>query len=204
MNTIVLASNNGGKLREFAQLLAPYSVTLYPQSKFIAVGADETGATFIDNALLKARHASQAAGLPAIADDSGIEVDALAGAPGVYSARFAGEHATDEDNNRKLLTELAGLPAAQRSARFRCALAYVRSAADPAPIVAEGVWEGHVLEQQRGENGFGYDVLFLPDGHMQTAAELSSEAKNKVSHRGQALRALLALLIANRAISVDV
>jgi XTP/dITP diphosphohydrolase len=203
MSTIVLASNNSGKLREFAQLLAPYRVTLYPQSKFIAVGADETGATFRDNALLKARHASQASGLAAIADDSGIEVDALAGAPGVFSARFAGEHASDADNNRKLLAELVAVPAEQRSARFRCVLAYVRSATDPAPIVATGTWEGRVLEIPRGANGFGYDALFLPNGITQTAAELTGEAKNVASHRGQALRALLVLLISNREISSD-
>jgi XTP/dITP diphosphohydrolase len=203
MSTIVLASNNSGKLREFAQLLAPYRVTLYPQAKFIAVGADETGATFRDNALLKARHASQASGLAAIADDSGIEVDALAGAPGVFSARFAGEHASDADNNRKLLADLAGVPTDRRTARFRCVLAYVRSATDPVPIVAAGTWEGRVLAAPRGVNGFGYDVLFLPDGMTQTAAELLGEEKNLASHRGQAMRALLMLLIANHEISTD-
>jgi XTP/dITP diphosphohydrolase len=203
MQTMVLASNNSGKLREFAQLFAPYLVTLYPQAKFIAVGADETGATFRDNALLKARHAARASGLPAIADDSGVEVDALNGAPGVYSARFAGEHASDEANNRKLLTELAAIPLEQRTARFQCVLAYVRNADDPAPLIAEGVWEGRILDQPRGVNGFGYDVLFLPHGSMRSVAELASEEKNLTSHRAQALRTLLALLIANREISCD-
>jgi XTP/dITP diphosphohydrolase len=204
MKTIVLASNNGGKLREFAQLLAPYRATLFPQAKFIAAGADETGATFIENALLKARHAAQAAGLPAIADDSGLEVAALHGAPGVYSARFAGEHASDDDNNRKLLIELAAVPLAQRTARFRCVLVYVRAADDPEPIVAEGVWEGRILDHSRGINGFGYDSLFLPSGSSLSAAELTSDTKNQLSHRGQALRALLALLIAHREIKADV
>ena len=194
---VVLASNNRGKLAEFAQLLAPHRVTLHPQAKFIVTGADETGATFRENALLKARHASQASGLPAIADDSGLEVDALSGAPGVYSARFAGEGASDEENNRKLLSELAEIPAEKRSARFRCVLAYVRSANDAAPLIAEGVWEGRILDQPRGASGFGYDPVFLPTGTALSAAELASEAKNAVSHRGLALRALLKLLIAH-------
>jgi XTP/dITP diphosphohydrolase len=196
-NVIVLASNNAGKLAEFAQLLAPYRVTIYPQSKFIALGADETGTTFRENALLKARHASQASGLPAIADDSGIEVDALDGAPGVYSARFAGEHATDADNNRKLIDALQGVPADRRSARFRSVLAYVRNAQDAAPLIAEGVWEGIVLDTPRGARGFGYDALFLPNGSVLSAAELTSAAKNAASHRGLAVRALLALLLSH-------
>jgi XTP/dITP diphosphohydrolase len=204
MHTLVLASNNNGKLREFAQLFASYRVTLYPQAKFIAVGADETGATFRENALLKARHASRASGLPAIADDSGVEVDALDGAPGVYSARFAGENASDEANNRKLLSELVAVPAEKRTARFQCVLAYVRNADDPAPLIAEGVWEGRILDEPRGANGFGYDVLFLPHGGSRSVAELTSEEKNSQSHRAQALRTLLALLIANREVNADV
>jgi XTP/dITP diphosphohydrolase len=204
MHTMVLASNNSGKLREFAQLFAPYRVTLYPQAKFIAVGADETGATFVDNALLKARHASRASGLPAIADDSGVEVDALNGAPGVYSARFAGENASDEANNHKLLSELAVVPIEKRTARFICVLAYVRNADDRAPLIAKGAWEGRILDQPRGENGFGYDVLFLPDGSLRSVAELTTEEKNSQSHRAKALRVLLALLIANREVSADV
>lgn len=197
MNAFVLASSNPGKLAEFAELLAPYRVTVHPQSKFIAIGADETGATFRDNALLKARHAAQASGLPAIADDSGLEVDALGGAPGVYSARFAGERATDDENNRKLLVDLATVPKDMRTARFHCVLAYVRNADDPAPLIAEGRWEGRVLEQSRGKEGFGYDPLFLPNGNTLSAAELTREAKNAASHRGLALRSMLNLLIAH-------
>jgi len=200
---MVLASNNGGKLREFAQLLAPYRITLYPQSKFIATGADETGTTFRDNALLKARHAARASGLPAIADDSGLEVAALHGAPGVYSARFAGEDASDEDNNRKLLKDLAAVASSNRAGRFCCALAYVRNADDSAPLIAEGVWEGQILDRPRGTGGFGYDALFLPNGSALSAAELSGAAKNEQSHRGQALRVLLNLLVAHREFGDD-
>jgi XTP/dITP diphosphohydrolase len=203
MHKMVLASNNSGKLREFAQLFAPYRITLYPLAKFIAVGADETGATFRENALLKARHASRVSGMPAIADDSGVEVDALDGAPGVYSARFAGEHASDEDNNRKLLIDLAAVPTERRTARFQCVLAYVRNADDPVPLIAEGAWEGQILDQPRGANGFGYDVLFLPSGSSRSVAELASEEKNSQSHRAKALRTLLGLLIANREVSAN-
>jgi XTP/dITP diphosphohydrolase len=204
MRTMVLASNNDGKLREFAELLAPYRVILCPQSKFVAAGADETGATFRENALLKARHASQASGLPAIADDSGLEVDALNGEPGVYSARFAGKHASDDDNNRRLLAALECVPTDMRTARFRCVLVYLRNAGDSAPLIAEGVWEGRILDHPRGAYGFGYDPLFVPSGGTRSAAELASHEKNQVSHRGKALRALLALLTANREIGADV
>jgi XTP/dITP diphosphohydrolase len=198
---LVLASNNRGKLAEFAQLLAPYRVSILPQSQFSAQGADETGATFRENALLKARYASQASGLPVIADDSGLEVDALDGAPGVYSARYAGEFASDDDNNRKLLAELSRVSEQARTARFRCVLAYARNAEDALPIIAEGVWEGRILDQPRGAHGFGYDPLFVPNGSALSAAELTREIKNEVSHRGQALRALLTLLIAHGEIS---
>ena len=190
---LVLASNNRGKLAEFAELLAPYAVTVLPLSNFARDGAEETGATFHDNALLKARHASRLAHLPAIADDSGLEVDALGGAPGVFSARYAGPQATDDDNNRKLLAEL--LRHEGRAARFRCVLAYVR-AADAEPIFAEGVWEGSVLTAPRGTRGFGYDPLFLPVGSDVTAAELSADEKNLLSHRGQAARELTRRLLA--------
>jgi XTP/dITP diphosphohydrolase len=192
--SIVLASNNRGKLAEFAKLLAPYDVEVLPLSRFAREGADETGTTFRDNALLKARHASRLARLPAIADDSGLEVDALDGAPGVYSARFAGPNASDEDNNRKLLAVLAAENL--RTARFRCALAYVRDA-DAEPIVAEGVWEGSVLNEPRGTRGFGYDPLFLAAGGSLTAAELGADEKNRASHRGQAMQALLRQLLAS-------
>jgi XTP/dITP diphosphohydrolase len=189
--SVVLASGNRGKLAEFAQLLAPWAVQVHSQSEFVEYGADETGTTFLENALLKARHAARAALLPAIADDSGLEVDALNGAPGVFSARYAGESATDEQNNRKLLTELGKTPTQMRTARFRCVLAYVRDANDAEPIIVEGVWEGRLLAQPRGSHGFGYDPLFQPVDAEVTAAELKPEEKNRLSHRGKACRALL-------------
>lgn len=195
---IVIASGNRGKLQEFSELLAPYSVTIAPQSQFTNVGAEETGDTFVENALLKARHAAQVSGLPAIADDSGIEVDALHGAPGVYSARYSGVNATDEDNNRKLLAALSEWPAEKRTARFRCALAYVRNAADPQPLIALGTWEGRILHAPQGQNGFGYDSIFLPLDGTQSAAQMSREAKNRSSHRAQALREMMQLLITHR------
>lgn len=195
VSTLVLASNNRGKLAEFERLLAPHGVVIYPQSKFIVDGAEETGATFRDNALLKARHAAKAANMPAIADDSGLEVDALGGAPGVYSARYAGVGATDAANNDKLLSELAGVPAERRTGRFQCVLAYVRHADDPDPVVAAGEWEGTVLTAPRGYGGFGYDPLFQPRGASLSVAEMNGEAKNSASHRGQALRVLVQLLI---------
>lgn len=197
---IVLASNNRGKLREFAQLFAPYHVQFLPQSQFVAEGAEETGNTFLENALLKARHASRAARMPAIADDSGIEVDALHGAPGVYSARYAGVDASDEDNNQKLLADLASITMPQRTARFRCVLVYVRDADDQEPIVAEGVWDGSILDGPRGEGGFGYDPLFLPSDSVISAGAMTAEAKNAVSHRAQALQKLVASLLAYRLI----
>ncbi|HTE42159.1 MAG TPA: RdgB/HAM1 family non-canonical purine NTP pyrophosphatase [Steroidobacteraceae bacterium] len=192
--SVVLASGNRGKLAEFAQLLAPWAVHVHAQSDFVAEGADETGANFRENALLKARHAARAARMPAIADDSGLEVDALDGAPGVYSARYAGETATDEDNNRKLLASLASIPAPSLTARFRCVLAYVRHADDDSPVIVEGVWEGHVLMQPRGEHGFGYDPLFQPLDAPKSAAELSGAEKNQLSHRGKACGDLLVQL----------
>ena len=192
--SIVLASNNRGKLAEFAALLAPYDVDVLPLSQFAREGAEETGDTFHANALLKARHASRLAGLPAIADDSGLEVDALRGAPGVFSARYAGIGATDADNTRKLLAALHGQE--HRAARFRSVLAYVRHA-DAIPVYAEGVWEGRVLEAPRGNQGFGYDPLFLPADSASTAAELSAADKNLFSHRGQAARELLRELSAS-------
>lgn len=195
---VVLATNNRGKLAEFERLLAPHGVIVYPQSKFIATGAEETGATFLANALLKARYAAHAANLPAIADDSGLEVDALDGAPGVYSARYAGENATDEANNEKLLRSLANVPDEGRTGRYRCVLAYVRRADDPAPLIAEGTWEGVILIAPRGEGGFGYDPLFRPSDAGCAVAEMSPEDKNAVSHRGKALRALMRQLIEHR------
>ncbi|MFO7325852.1 MAG: RdgB/HAM1 family non-canonical purine NTP pyrophosphatase [Pseudomonadota bacterium] len=191
---VVLATGNAGKQREFAALLAPLSIEVITQAALGITAPEETGATFEENALLKARHAARAAGLPALADDSGIEVDALGGRPGVYSARYAGPSASDADNNALLLAALAGRPDAERSARYRCVIAYVRSADDPAPLLARGTWEGRIATVPAGQGGFGYDPLFIPEGESITAAQMSPEAKNAVSHRGRALAALLSLL----------
>jgi XTP/dITP diphosphohydrolase len=190
----VLASGNAGKVREFAQLLTARDIEVIPQTAFGIAPPAETGATFRDNALLKARHAASLSGLAALADDSGIEVDALGGRPGVWSARYAGEGATDADNVALLLRELAGVPAERRSARYRCVLVFVRAAADPDPVVASGVWEGRILSAPRGSGGFGYDPIFQPAGLSLAVAELPAQQKNLLSHRGQALRALLAAL----------
>ena len=193
----VLASGNRGKLREYAELLAPARLQLEPQSAFGIESPPETGTTFIDNALLKARHAAAHSGLPALADDSGLEVDALGGAPGVHSARYASdtdEGAGDAANIAKLLRALAAVPEGKRTARFRCAIALVRGADDPAPRIAQGVWEGRILTAPRGDGGFGYDPVFLDVASGRSVAELTPAEKNARSHRGQALRALLAEL----------
>jgi XTP/dITP diphosphohydrolase len=190
----VLASGNAGKVREFAQLLAARHIEVIPQTAFAIATPEETGCTFRDNALLKARHAAGLSGLAALADDSGIEVDALGGRPGVWSARYAGEGATDADNVALLLRELADVPAAQRSARYRCVLVFLRDAADPDPVVADGVWEGRILSAPRGSGGFGYDPIFQPAGLSLAVAELPEQQKNLISHRAQALRALLSAL----------
>jgi XTP/dITP diphosphohydrolase len=203
MLRVVLASNNRGKLAEMTALLAPYQVEVLPLSQFTNEAVEETGDTFIANALLKARHASQVSGLPAIADDSGIEVDALNGAPGVYSARYAGEPSNDSANNAKLLASLKSISDAQRGARFRCVLAYVRNADDANPVVADTAWEGRVLHAPRGEHGFGYDSLFLPEGSELSAAEMTREEKNRVSHRAQAMRLLLQQLQASDQLLVN-
>ena len=197
---MVLASGNRGKLAEFTALLSPYGVNVEPLSRFAAHGPEETGASFLENALLKARAAASVAHVPAIADDSGLEVDALHGAPGIFSARFAGAEADEDANNRKLIEALQGIAAAQRSARFRCVLVYVRTPTDHAPIIAEGVWEGRILESPQGDGGFGYDPLFLPRGLAVSAAEMSAEEKNRLSHRGQATGRLLQALIVSGAI----
>ena len=188
---IVLASNNPGKVREIGQLLADSGIEVLPQSKFHVVEVEETGLTFVENAILKARNAAAQSGLPAIADDSGLEVDALNGAPGIYSARFAGKGASDADNLNKMLTELKGVPADQRSARFQCLMVYMRHADDPTPIICQGTWEGSITTEPRGESGFGYDPVFHVPTHGCTAAELPAEEKNRLSHRGQALRCLV-------------
>jgi XTP/dITP diphosphohydrolase len=188
---VVLASLNPGKAREVGQLLAGSGLEVVSQAALGVPEAAETAPTFVENALLKARHAAQLTGLPAVADDSGLAVDALGGAPGIYSARYAGPGADDAANNRKLLEALAGLPDAARTARFICVVVYLRHAADPVPLICEGAWHGRLLEAPRGANGFGYDPLFLVPELGVTSAELPPEQKNRLSHRGQALRRLV-------------
>ncbi len=192
-NVIVLASSNAGKLRELELLLQPLGFELKLQSEFNIEDAEETGLTFVENSILKARHASVATSLPALADDSGIEVDALKGKPGIYSARFAaleGAGKGDADNNTLLLEKLKGLPCEQRSARFRCVLTLFRHPDDPSPLIADGSWEGHILEAPSGENGFGYDPLFFATEQQCSAADMAREEKARVSHRGMALQRL--------------
>lgn len=190
---LVLASNNPNKLREFQQLLGD-RWQLIAQSTLGVEPAAETGTTFLANALIKARHAAAATGLPALADDSGIEVDALHGAPGVWSARYAGAAASDADNNARLLAELAGVPDGQRTARYRCCLVFVRDAGDAAPLVAEGVWEGRIAGSCEGSGGFGYDPLFIDPASGKCVAAMEPAEKNRLSHRQAALRRLQALL----------
>ncbi len=194
MSTIVLASNNPGKVSEFNALFADKQIKIAPQAQFGVSEVDETGLSFVENALLKARHAAQHTGLPAIADDSGIEVDALNGAPGIYSARYAGKGASDQENLEKLLADLKAVPEEQRTARFQCLMVYMRHANDPTPIICQGTWEGRILFAPRGSNGFGYDPIFFVPTHNCTSAELPSDVKNALSHRGQALHKLVAAL----------
>lgn len=186
---LVIASGNQGKLKEIQALLAPLALEVLPQSAFNVPEAEEPFVTFVENALTKARHASRHTGLPALADDSGICVDALQGAPGVYSARYAGEPKSDARNNEKLLQSLSGVQ--DRHAHYYCVMVLVRHADDPQPLIAEGIWQGEILTTARGEGGFGYDPLFLDAKTGQTAAELSPEIKNRISHRGHALSRLL-------------
>lgn len=186
---LILASNNAGKLKEFAELLGPIGFELHPQGEFDVPEAEEPFGTFVENALQKARHAARLTGLPALADDSGVCVNALGGAPGVYSARFAGEPKSDARNNAKLVADLAHH--ADKSAYYYCVLVYVRHADDPQPVIADGMWRGRIIDTPRGANGFGYDPYFLVPDFGKTAAELAPEEKNAVSHRGQALRALV-------------
>jgi len=193
--TVVLASGNAGKLREFDEILTPLGLQIKPQAEFKVTEVPETGLSFVENAIIKARNACQQSGLAAIADDSGIEVDALNGAPGIYSARYAGPGCTDEDNNQKLLRDLADIPAAQRTARYRACLVFMRHANDPVPIIAEGHFEGLIVDEARGENGFGYDPYFWLPEFSCTAAELTPEHKNKISHRALALAALIKRLV---------
>lgn len=194
MKRIVLATGNAGKLRELAGMLSDNDIQIVSQTELGVTEADETGLSFVENAILKARNASRQTGLPAIADDSGLEVDALDGAPGIYSARYAGAQATDADNTAKLLRELQDVPLEQRGARFRCAMVYIRHALDPAPLICEGVWEGRILDTPRGNNGFGYDPVFLVPERGCASAELPPEEKNRLSHRGQALKKMVAAL----------
>jgi XTP/dITP diphosphohydrolase len=191
---VVLASSNVGKLREMGALLAPLGLELVAQSTLGIQSAPETGTTFVENALIKARHAAHLAKLPAISDDSGIEVDALGGRPGVYSARFAGENASDHDNLHKLLAELHDVQAEFRQARYHCVIVFVRKENDPDPIFAHGTWEGLIASEPRGTGGFGYDPIFVPAGLHSTAAQLPSDEKNRISHRAKALLALVAEL----------
>ncbi|MDP2880029.1 MAG: RdgB/HAM1 family non-canonical purine NTP pyrophosphatase [Azonexus sp.] len=192
MKKLVLASNNAKKMKELNALLAPLGFEVIPQGQLGIPEAEEPHCTFVENALAKARHAAQASGLPALADDSGLCVAALGGAPGVYSARYAGEPKSDARNNEKLLADLAGQT--DRRAHFSCVLVLVRSANDPQPIIAEGEWHGTILDAQRGADGFGYDPLFYVPTHCQTAAELDGAIKNQLSHRGQAMQKLIARL----------
>ncbi|MCV6606304.1 MAG: RdgB/HAM1 family non-canonical purine NTP pyrophosphatase [Porticoccaceae bacterium] len=196
---VVLASGNAGKLNEFQHLLADCDIDVVPQSDFAVPEVEETGRTFVENAILKARCASHYAGLPAIADDSGLEVDHLKGAPGIYSARFSGhgesgEDATDTRNNQKLLELMQDVPEEQRTARFQCLLVYLRHPDDPTPIICQGTWEGRILFEPSGDNGFGYDPLFLVPEHNCASAELPKAVKNQISHRGKAMAELLTKL----------
>jgi XTP/dITP diphosphohydrolase len=190
MNRIVLASNNPGKRREIGQILSGLDYEIVPQAAFNIDDVEENGLSFVENALIKARHASRIAGLPAIADDSGIEVDALDGDPGIYSARYAGPGATDQENNAKLLRALKNLSDDQRGARFQCVIVYLKHAHDPMPLICSGTWEGQILHEPRGAQGFGYDPLFYVPTHRCASAELSPQVKNQISHRAQALSAL--------------
>ena len=191
---VVLATGNPGKLHELRAMLEPLAIEVVPLSQFTREAVPETGLTFVENAIIKARHAAQLAQMPAIADDSGLEVDALHGAPGVYSARYAGEKATDDENLRKLLATLAGRKSAERGARYCCALVFMRWEHDPFPLISQASWEGRIAEAPRGSGGFGYDPIFQLPQRGITVAELPAAEKNQLSHRGQALRGLVAQL----------
>ena len=189
---VVLASGNQGKLREFFRILGSAGFEIVAQSEYDVPDVDETGLTFVENAILKARNAAKITGLPALADDSGIEVDALKGRPGIYSARYSG--AGDDANNSKLLQELEGVPDEQRTARFRCCIVFMRHGDDPSPLIADASWEGRILHDLSGANGFGYDPLFYVPTHNTSSAELDPDEKNSISHRGQALQQILKLM----------
>jgi XTP/dITP diphosphohydrolase len=193
MPKIVLASGNVGKLREFSQLLRDIDTEVIPQSAFDIIEAEETGLTFVENAIIKARHACQLTGLPAIADDSGIEVDALNGEPGIYSARYSGANATAQKNCDALLNALTNTPEEKRTAHYQCVIVFMRHAKDPTPIICQADWQGLILAEPKGDGGFGYDPLFWVEQHQCTAAELSPEQKHTISHRGKAIRQFIAL-----------
>lgn len=194
MKKIVLASGNPGKLKEFNSLLHTSGFEVLAQSELNIPEIEETGLSFVENAILKARNAAKHSQLPAIADDSGLEVDALLGRPGIYSARFSGLNATDKDNNKYLLELLRNIPNNQRQARFQCLLVFMRHAEDPTPLVCQGSWEGQILTSEQGSNGFGYDPLFFIPSENCSSAQLKPEVKNKISHRGQAMKELLRTL----------
>ncbi|MGZ8184420.1 MAG: RdgB/HAM1 family non-canonical purine NTP pyrophosphatase [Methylobacter sp.] len=198
MHKIVLASGNAAKIREIQAILADHPIV--PQSVFNVIDAEETGSTFVENAILKARNAALHCKLPAIADDSGLVVDALDGAPGVFSARYAGVGASDQDNLDKLLRELEGVPDELRTARFICVMVFMAHADDPCPVIAQGVWEGRIMDHAVGENGFGYDPVFWVPSHHCASAELPPAVKNSLSHRGQALKTLTELIKAREAV----
>ncbi len=198
MQKIVLASSNPGKLKEFNQVLQDLDYEVVPQSEYAVPDADETGLSFVENAILKARHASRISGLPALADDSGLEVDLLDGAPGIFSARFSGEGANDEKNNSKLVSMLSNFPEQERTARFQCLLVFMRHAEDPTPLICQGTWEGRILLEPRGSNGFGYDPLFYIPKLDCCSAELEASQKNRLSHRGQAVTKLVKALAEQR------
>ena len=188
---IVLASGNAGKVREINKLFIGSGIEVIPQTELNVPEVPETGTTFVENAIIKARHAAEVTGLPAISDDSGIEVDALDSRPGVYSARYAGENASDENNNNLMLKELQGVPAAKRTARYQCLIVFMRSHTDPVPIITQGSWEGRILETPQGDGGFGYDPIFYVPTHDCSGGELALDVKNTLSHRAIALNAML-------------
>lgn len=195
---IILASNNAGKVREINQLLHLQGILVLAQNEFGVPEVAETGLSFVENAIIKARHAAAHTGLPALADDSGLEVDVLNGAPGIRSARYAGVDATDEINLHRLLTVLENVPATERGGRFQCVMVYMRHAEDPTPIICQGTWEGQILTAPIGENGFGYDPIFFVPTHNCSSAQLEPAVKNQLSHRGQALRAVITILMSNK------
>ena len=198
---VVLASSNQGKIKEFQKILSDVGMNITPQEEFFVQSVDETGLTFVENAILKARHASLQTKLPAIADDSGLQVDFLKGAPGIYSARFAGDKASDEENNNYLLERLTKVPKSLRTARYQAVIVFLKDYADPKPIICEAHWEGHIATDHQGEGGFGYDPLFIPLGQTLSAAEMRIDEKNKVSHRGRALSKLVDYLANSQSMS---